>query len=79
MGKDIKYKVTYNATKLPVGESVNLLEAFTRKQTINDALVNEQLIKFVLHDKPKYLPTFIWYKLIRLVVKKEVHYMPRKD
>jgi hypothetical protein len=79
MSKDIKYKVTYNTTKLPVNESVNLLEAFTRKQSINDAVVNEQLLKFVLNEKPKLMPTFFWYKLIRLVVRKEIHYRPTKD
>lgn len=74
MSEDIKYKVTYNTVNLPVKEGVNLLEQFTRKHMVNDAVVNEQIIKFVLHDKPKYMPEFVWHKLVRLIVKKEVHF-----
>lgn len=72
MTKDIQYKVTYDTTNLPVREGVNLLEQFTRKHIVNDAVVNEQIIRFVLHDKPKYMPKFIWRKLVTMVVKKEV-------
>lgn len=73
MGKQPEYKVVYDTTKLPVKEGVNLLEQFTRKHVIDDAIINEQIIKYVLHDKPKWLPRFVWHKLVKLVVKKEVH------
>lgn len=73
MSKDIKYKVVYNTVDLPIKEGINLLEQFTRKHMVNDAVISEQIIKYVLHDKPRYLPKFVWYKLIRLVVRKEVH------
>jgi hypothetical protein len=72
MSKDIEYKVVYDTTSLPVKEGVNLLEQFTRKHIINDEVVNEQIIRFVLHDKPKYLPKFVWHKLIKMIVRKEV-------
>lgn len=72
--KTTKYKVVYDTTDLPVKDSLNLLEQFTRKHMVDDQVVNEQLIKYVLHDKPKYLPKYIWHKLVRLVVRKEVHY-----
>jgi hypothetical protein len=74
MSKSIKYKVIYNTVDLPIKEGLNLLEQFTRKHVVDDAVVNEQIIKYVLHDKPKLMPTFIWHKLIKMVVKKEVHF-----
>lgn len=76
MGKDIEYKVTYDTTKLPINESVNMLEVFTKKHIIDDVVVNEQIIKYVLNPKPKYLPKKIWHKFIQIVVKKEIHFVP---
>lgn len=72
MSKDLEYKIVYDTTNLPVKEGVNLLEQFTRKHVVNDAVVNEQIIRFVLHDRPKHMPKFIWRKLVKMIVKKEI-------
>ena len=38
---------------------------------IQNALYQEQQIRLVMNDKPKWIPKKLWHKLIQLVIKME--------
>ena len=52
---------------------MNILNEYTYKVTANYNTILEEHIKIVLNDKPKYMPTFLWHKLIKIIIRTEVH------
>ena len=45
------------------------LDEFTRTLMMNDAIVQEERIKTLLRPKPRWLPTYVWQRIIgRLLI-----------
>ena len=43
-----------------------------RKQILTKYVLDkEEKLRIAINDKPKWLPNFIWYRLIRFVIREE--------
>ena len=55
----------------PVTEG-GLLDEWTQRIVVDDAIIFEKHIKILLNPKPDWVPRYIWEKMIKLLLRMEV-------